>query len=356
MNHRDTKFGSIYNTEEALIAFDALLSEAKASSSKVFFLVDENTHEQCLTRLLPELPNLGEYELLEVPPGEESKSIEVAAQLWSALAELGANRQSILVNVGGGMITDLGGFIASTYMRGIRFCHIPTSLLGMVDASIGGKTAVDVAGVKNLVGAFAACEGVFLIPDFLETLPERELRSGFAEMLKHGLIRDASHYSDLIRTGFEKVTPDQVRASMNIKLDVVESDPLEAGARKELNFGHTLGHALESHFLEAYPHDPLLHGEAIAFGMWLELELSVLSGLLDAEIAKAIQSDIASIFGRLALPESEWESVTSWLKYDKKNTNHSVRFVLLENVGKAVIDCSVDPSLIRRAYENWQAS
>lgn len=356
MNHRDTKFGSIYNTEEALIAFDALLSEAKASSSKVFFLVDENTHEQCLTRLLPELPNLGEYELLEVPPGEESKSIEVAAQLWSALAELGANRQSILVNVGGGMITDLGGFIASTYMRGIRFCQIPTSLLGMVDASIGGKTAVDVAGVKNLVGAFAACEGVFLIPDFLETLPERELRSGFAEMLKHGLIRDASHYSDLIRTGFEKVTPDQVRASMNIKLDVVESDPLEAGARKELNFGHTLGHALESHFLEAYPHDPLLHGEAVAFGMWLELELSVLSGLLDAEIAKAIQSDIASIFGRLALPESEWESVTSWLKYDKKNTNHSVRFVLLENVGKAVIDCSVDPSLIRRAYENWQAS
>lgn len=356
MSFRNTPFGPVFHDENALAALDSVFNECKEKGVKVFFLVDENTHEKCLVRLLPELPSLGEYELLEIPPGEDSKSIEVVAQLWSALAELGANRHSLLVNVGGGMITDLGGFVASCYMRGIHFAQVPTSLLGMVDASIGGKTGVDVSGIKNLAGAFATSIGVFLIPDFIETLPERELKAGFAEMLKHGLIRSATHFVELTEVGYNGLNqrPDLIRASMSIKLDVVEADPNESTIRKELNFGHTLGHALESHFLQKGGDEVLLHGEAVAHGMWLEVEISALLGYLDRNTAADIQAQLDRYFGRLEMTESEWNLVTSWLKYDKKNKDESPRFILLKDLGEAIVDCSVDLDLLHQAFSNWQ--
>lgn len=356
MNYRETKFGKVYHSEDALIALDQQLGELKNSGVVVFFLVDENTHENCLSRLLPELPSLGKYELLEVPAGEESKSAEMALQLWSAMAELGADRKSVLINVGGGMITDLGGFLASTYMRGIRYFNIPTSLLGMVDASIGGKTGVDVGNIKNLAGAFTFSDGVFLIPDFLETLDDRELRAGFAEMLKHGLISDSTHLAEIVECGYEGLAskPELIRRSMDIKMDVVEADPKESGLRKILNFGHTFGHALESYALENYPQDPLLHGEAVAFGMWVEAELSFQKGLLTKEDTRWIQAYIDAEFGKLELPEKEWDSVLSWLKYDKKNTAGSIRCSLLEKIGKATFDVEVSEAEFMQAFSTWQ--
>ncbi|KAB2810293.1 3-dehydroquinate synthase [Phaeocystidibacter luteus] len=340
MNFRETKFGNVYANEQALSELDSLLGLYSESESLVFFLVDENTHEKCLVRLIPELPSLGKYEILEVPAGEESKSIEVVYNLWTSLSELGADRHALLVNVGGGMITDLGGFVASTYKRGIEFAHVPTSLLGMVDASLGGKTGIDVEGAKNLVGTFASTKGVFLIPDFLETLPERDTLSGFAEMIKHALISSEDEWKRISKSNpltlWEQ--PDVVRDSMKVKLDVVEDDPKEAGARKHLNFGHTFGHALESFFLDSNPENPLLHGEAIAHGMWMEVEASVMTCGLSRETANEIQALIDETYPAISIDESKYEAVLEWLKFDKKNSGGSVRFVLLEKIGKPVRD------------------
>ncbi|NVK26745.1 MAG: 3-dehydroquinate synthase [Flavobacteriia bacterium] len=343
MNFRETKFGNVYANEQALSELDSLLGLCAKSESLVFFLVDENTHEKCLVRLIPELPSLGKYEILEVPAGEESKSIEVVYNLWTSLSELGADRKALLVNVGGGMITDLGGFVASTYKRGIEFAHVPTSLLGMVDASLGGKTGIDVQGAKNLVGTFASSKGVYLIPDFLETLPKRETLSGFAEMLKHGLITSEAEWAKVSNSNPLTLweNPDVVRDSMKVKLDVVEEDPKESGPRKHLNFGHTFGHALESYFLEANPDNPLLHGEAIAHGMWMEIEASVMTCNFDRKVASEIQSLIDELYPEISIKESEFEKVLEWLKFDKKNSGGAIRFVLLEKIGKPVRDCDL---------------
>lgn len=343
MNYRETKFGNVFATDDALLALDAALRECKGRGAVVFFLVDEHTHELCLPRLLPELPSLGTYEILEVPAGEESKSAEMALQLWAAMAELGADRRSVLISLGGGMISDLGGFLAATYMRGLSSILIPTSLLGMVDAAFGGKNAVDVGGIKNLAGTFSSSDGVYLIPDFLETLPEREIRAGMAEMVKHGLITDPGHFANLRAiTPEELVThPWLIRDSLNIKISVVEQDPLESGLRKTLNFGHTFGHAIESHFL-TQGEKALLHGEAVAAGMWLETELSVLKGLLDRSVADDIQSVLESLFGRLVLDEEDYPNILRWIRFDKKNRNSVVKFVLLKSIGQTEIDVEAD--------------
>lgn len=355
-NYWDTKFGPVYANEQALSELDSFLGHYKERGSKVFFLVDENTHENCLVRLVPELPSLGEYEVLEVPPGEESKSIEIVYHLWSSLLELEADRHSVLINVGGGMITDLGGFVASTYKRGIDFANVPTSLLAMVDAAIGGKTGIDVGGAKNVAGTFSSSKGLFLIPDFLETLPERETISGFAEMVKHALISGSSWEAISAMSPLELWSrPDEVRASMQVKIDTVESDPLESGPRKYLNFGHTFGHAIESHFLSTQPESPLLHGEAIAIGMWLEVELSVYAAGLDRSIASKIQEFLVNTFPKPELPESSWDDLLLWLSHDKKNKGGIPQFVLLENLGKPTLDHELSSDQLKMALHAWNA-
>ncbi len=357
MNHRLTKFGKVYATLEAVIDLNSVLKVYNDRGVKVFFLVDENTHEACLPPLLQELPDLGEYEVLEVPPGEASKSIEVSYQLWGALSELGADRHSLLVNVGGGMITDLGGFIASTYKRGVPFVNVPTSLLAMVDAAVGGKTGVDVGGVKNMVGTFSSSEGVFIVPDFLYSLPDRELIAGFAEVVKHALISSPERWRAVKSCKPQDLRENQdlVRDSLSVKLDIVESDPLEKGDRKFLNFGHTLGHAIESHFLETQPDHALLHGEAVAIGMWLELELSVKNCGLDPSIKEGIQGYLTSIFPKPELAKESWEDILAWLKHDKKNESGAVRFVLLESLGKPVANVEIDKDQIIDALASWNS-
>ena len=226
---------------------------SQLNPSKIFILVDENTHNHCLPILLPNLETDAPFEVIEIEAGEENKNIGTATQLWEIFSEMEADRKSLLINLGGGVVTDLGGFVASTYKRGIRFINLPTTLLAMCDASIGGKTGIDHQYLKNVIGTFALPEAILFYPKFLDTLKFEELRSGFAEMLKHGLIADEKHWNDLI--SLEKIAPQFIepfiQRSMEIKQDVVSKDFREQNIRKNLNFGHTIGHAVESLFRNA---------------------------------------------------------------------------------------------------------
>lgn len=305
--------------------------------SKLFFLVDENTHEYCLPILLPNLETDIPFEILEIEAGEEMKTIETAAQLWQILAEFEADRKSLIINLGGGVITDLGGFVASTYKRGIPFINIPTSLLAMCDASIGGKTGIDHSFLKNIVGTFALPLKIFYYPNFLKTLPFSELRSGFAEMLKHGLIADHNHWEQLI--SIDTLSPEQIAphigTSMEIKQRVVNEDFKEENIRKTLNFGHTIGHALESLFIQNGK--PIPHGEAVALGMIFETELSHLEGLISKEKAEFIISQIKRFYPYINIPFTN-EDILSLMVNDKKNTNGNINFSLITDIGNCIFD------------------
>ncbi len=308
--------------------------------SKVFFLVDEHTHECCLPSLLAALSHLETYEVLEVEAGEESKSPEVLVNLYYALTELEADRHALLVNVGGGVVTDLGGFLAATYKRGISFVHFPSSLLAMVDASVGGKTGIDLGPYKNQVGAFAEPLGVYVYPDFLETLAAKHVRAGFAEMLKHGFIADRA-YLDVLAKEYTRGTPPSVshiERSIEIKAEIVAQDFREGGDRKKLNFGHSFGHAFEGVYLAAG--NAILHGEAVAIGMLAELYLSKKKLHLPEEQFKQGCTIVENIFGRTDL-SVDAEKVFALLKNDKKNEAGKLRFVLLPELGRAQVDVEV---------------
>lgn len=308
------------------------------SFSKIFILVDENTHEYCLPVLLGNMETDLGFEILEIEAGEEMKNIQTANQLWEILTEMQADRKALVINLGGGVITDMGGFVASTYKRGIQFINIPTTLLSMCDASIGGKTGIDLMHYKNMVGTFAFPEQIFIYPKFLETLPFKELRSGFAEMLKHGLIADKSHWNQLIqihKIDVEAVTP-HIQTSMDIKQDVVEKDFHESNIRKTLNFGHTIGHAVESLCLQQG--NPILHGEAVAMGMIAETHLAYLENLISEDDSKAIIENIQRYYPYLDISDFSDENITELLLNDKKNIDSKINFSLLSGIGSCNYD------------------
>ena len=312
------------------------LNELKPS--KIFVLCDENTHEYCLPQLLTNLETEIPFEILEIEPGEEMKTIETATQLWEILSEFETDRKAVMLNVGGGVITDLGGFVASTYKRGIKFINIPTTLLGMCDASIGGKTGIDHQFLKNIVGTFALPEQIFVFPEFLKTLPFPELRSGFAEMLKHGLIADSGHWTDLISIGnlsAETVSP-FIEKSMQIKQNVVELDFKEQNIRKNLNFGHTIGHALESLFLQKGNLIP--HGEAVALGVICETRLSFLENLISEEQLHLIIQNIQKYFPYISIAGFSDEEILSLMQNDKKNNDGKINFSLIDDIGNCRFD------------------
>ncbi len=322
--------------------------------SKIFILVDENTHQYCLPKLLGNLESEIPFEIIEIEAGEELKTVETAAQLWQILAEFEADRKCLIINLGGGVITDLGGFVASTYKRGVKFINIPTTLLGMCDASIGGKTGVDLSFLKNMVGTFSLPEKIFLYPKFLETLPFVELRSGFAEMLKHGLIADSKHWEDLISINdltFENITP-YIERSMQIKQEVVEKDFREENIRKTLNFGHTIGHAVESLFLESGKAIP--HGEAVAMGMICETKLSELEGLIDEKISSQIISTINHYFPTLIIENFSENEIMNLMKNDKKNSLQNIHFSLITNIGSCVFYHSASDKNIKFCLEYYK--
>lgn len=308
------------------------------SFSKIFILVDENTHEYCLPILLGNMETDLGFEILEIEAGEEMKNIQTANQLWEILTEMQADRKALVINLGGGVITDMGGFVASTYKRGIQFINIPTTLLSMCDASIGGKTGIDLMHYKNMVGTFAFPEQIFIFPKFLETLPFKELRSGFAEMLKHGLIADKNHWDQLIQVRkleVETVIP-HIQTSMNIKQDVVDKDFHEQNIRKTLNFGHTIGHAVESLCLQQG--NPILHGEAVAMGMIAEAHLAYLENLISETDANMVIENVQRYYPYLDINDFKDEDITALLMNDKKNTDSKINFSLLSGIGSCTYD------------------
>jgi len=354
MDSISTKNATVYFNTEVYTALNQYIKTTKPST--IFILVDTNTHDYCLPKFLERIES-GDVviEVMEMPNGEEHKSIDICSGVWEALSEYNADRKSLLINLGGGVVTDLGGFVASTYMRGIAYINIPTSLLAMVDASVGGKTGVDLGALKNQVGVIN--EGVMVGVDtsFLDTLPQNEMVSGFAEMLKHGLIYDKTYWNTL--THLEKLDLsdlDQlIYDSIIIKNKIVTSDPKEQGLRKILNFGHTLGHAIESYFLENADKTPLLHGEAIAVGMILEAYLATKVCGLSKDDLEIITEGILKTFSKVKITKQDQKIIIDLLKYDKKNSHGVVKFVLLEAIGKPKIDCVVSNELILEAFEYY---
>lgn len=323
--------------------------------SKLFFIVDSNTNTHCLPIFLSLTATDIPIEIIEIEPGEINKNIETCIELWRVLTDLGADRKSLIINLGGGVITDLGGFVASAYKRGVDFINVPTSLLAMVDASVGGKTGVDFEGIKNQIGFINTPAAVLIDVQYLETLPQREMRSGLAEMLKHGLIADKNYwdlFSDLKNLTTDDLTG-LIYRSVEIKSEIVSQDLHENNIRKILNFGHTLGHAIESYYLmNQNDKKMLLHGEAIAIGMVLESYISLQKNLISIEEFRQIENTIYSIFEKVVFTAHDIEEIMSLIKHDKKNVAGKVNFVLLNGIGRAKINKEVDNKLIYNAFKN----
>ncbi len=320
---------------------------------KVFVIVDENTERDCLPILENYLPKIILHRIV-IPSGELNKNIGTCQIIWQEMMLKSANRNSLVINLGGGVIGDMGGFCASTFKRGMDFIQIPTTLLSQVDASIGGKLGIDFQQIKNSIGLFANPKAVFVNPIFLKTLSQREIRSGFAEIIKHTLIADAEQWEVLTRIPDLANVDWSVRLmpSLNIKKTVVEADPFEKGWRKSLNFGHTIGHAVESLFLETDA--PLLHGEAIAIGMICESYLSCeILGMPQADL-KAIVDFILKIYGKIDLSKLDKKELLELMLQDKKNDANVINFTLLDKIGTANVNQTTNEYLITKSLNFYE--
>ena len=345
----------VYFQEEAYLKLNKFIADSK--HSKIFILVDENTNEYCLPLLLEALETNSEIEIIEIEAGEENKNLETCSGVWEALTELGADRKSLLINLGGGVITDLGGFVASCFKRGIAFVNIPTTLLSMVDASVGGKTGVDLGVLKNQIGLFSNPEMVLIDTQYLETVSEREIRSGLAEIIKYGLTYDVEIWNEIIK--FKELNLNNISTlihrSIEIKNEVVTEDPKEAGLRKVLNFGHTLGHAVESYYLESEDKENLTHGEAIAIGMITETYISEKLLNFPAAKLKAIKDKMIAIYGKVQINKADYDGIMELLIHDKKNVGGRVNFVLLTDFEQFKFDCKVEKELLIEALDYYSA-
>jgi 3-dehydroquinate synthase len=308
--------------------------------TSICILVDENSKKHCLPLLDLEQP----YHLIEIESGESHKGLSTCEFIWANMASIGVDRHGLLINLGGGVIGDMGGFCASCYMRGIDFVQIPTTLLSQVDASIGGKLAVDFKGLKNFIGLFQNPQEVIVDYTFIHTLSEAELRSGYAEMIKHALIQNVDIW-DRIRSCDNWRNLDwqsEIYPSILIKKEVVEYDPTEKGLRKILNFGHTIGHAIESLSFET--DSPLLHGEAIAIGMICESYLSMKYGSLSADSYQEIRSYVLSVYDQIPVENllNRTDDIIEKLKSDKKNKGGKYMFSLLNSIGNCTYDVVIN--------------
>ena len=314
-----------------------------SETSQVFILTDENVAPFWLPEVAHWLHCDSAIEIV-IKAGEQYKNLQTVQRIWKTLMKHHADRNAVMINLGGGTITDLGGFAASTYKRGIKFINVPTTLLAMVDAVIGGKTGIDFGGAKNQIGTFVEAEDVLINPVFLETLPPREILSGLVEMLKYGFIADAN----LLNVNLENYQQHIDRCG-EIKRDIVAKDPTEKGLRKILNFGHTLGHAIESYCLTM--DHPLLHGEAVALGMVGALWLSVKQCCLNEKVLKDYEAKLPMLLSEaeISLSEADIEPILSYLVHDKKNKGEKPQFVLLKTLGKPMWDVSIDYDTLKRA-------
>ena len=319
--------------DDSLSRLEQWLSERAYSQVMVF--MDENTQRHCYPRLKALLPAHSSF---TISPGELAKNLATCESMWEALTREAFDRKGLVINLGGGVLGDMGGFVAATYKRGLDFIQIPTTLLSQVDASVGGKLGVDFQGFKNHIGLFQEPQAVVIWPPFLETLAFEELRSGFAEVIKHHLIADVAGWESLqAHTDLKAIDWEAlIRHSVKIKSKIVEADFKESGARKALNFGHTIGHAIETHRLGTAGH--LLHGEAIAIGMIAEAHVSCKEGLLSESALEAITRYILSIFPKVTIDEGEMPAILKNMYQDKKNVGGEVRCSLIDGPGGFLVD------------------
>ena len=307
-----------------------------SSHTKTFLLLDENTEKYCL-KTAKDIDFQNSIKII-IPSGEQNKNIDTVKYIWSQLVENNADRKSLLINIGGGMVTDIGGFAASCYQRGIDFVNIPTTLLGMIDASIGGKTGIDFQGLKNQIGVFSQPHAVVILYEFLETLPKRELLSGLAEIIKYGFIVDKSFLEAKLQNNL--VNPVFIKKAIDVKDEITRNDVNEKGLRKILNFGHTVGHALETYLNEN--HQEIRHGEGVALGMVSALYLSEKYCNLDHKWTAFYKDLYAKTFNRFNLNDIPVEALLDIMRHDKKNEGGDIRFVLIKDIGKPVYDVVVD--------------
>jgi 3-dehydroquinate synthase len=339
MSH-NTPLNSSYSLIEiGDLSFSGLASllEEKYNSSRIGIVVDENTHDYCLDYFLSIHPKFENAEIILLPCGEENKVMEVCFQVWEALTEYNFSRKDLIINLGGGVVTDMGGFIASVFKRGMDFIHVPTSLLGMVDASIGGKTGIDLGSYKNQLGVFNHPKAIFIDPSFLATLPAEEIIFGYAEMLKHALIRDKHLWNDikLINNDQDLTSEELLIRTIKIKVEIIDQDPLEGGLRKILNFGHTIGHGLEGYYLDK---SNLAHGHCVALGLCAESFLSWQRGLLTKEEYLDIENCIGRSFHFISISAEEITEILKLIQNDKKNSEDQLKCCLLSGIGSCLYD------------------
>lgn len=320
--------------------------------SQLGVIMDSNTATHCHPLISESLPL--DVKTFTFQAGEANKNLGTCSLIWQWMTEEGFDRKALIINLGGGVTGDMGGFCAATYKRGIRFINIPTTLLSQVDASVGGKLGIDFNGFKNHIGVFAQPEAVIISELFLGTLPEAELRSGYAEVIKHGLIRSSNYFHCLKAEGWQNQSwRDIIEKSVSIKKEVVEKDPKESGLRKILNFGHTIGHAFESYYLDTPSH--LLHGEAIAIGMICETYLSHKKlGLSLSEMEKIIQM-LTSVYGKFDFQMKAVPAIIELCGQDKKNEGKSINFSLLKHIGECDYNINVSKEEIEESILYYQS-
>ncbi|MBR1550776.1 MAG: 3-dehydroquinate synthase [Muribaculaceae bacterium] len=318
--------------------------------SSVFLLTDENTH-----RMVRPLVDLAATDII-IPAGDEHKNIDSLQQVWRALQQGGATRQSLLINLGGGVVTDLGGLAAATFKRGMRFVNVPTTLLGAVDAAVGGKTGINFGGLKNEIGAFAEATDVVISTCFFSTLPTTELKSGFAEMLKHGLLTGSDEFDRLLHFDLDQLSPgqllDRLQASVLVKQRIVEQDPHEQGLRRALNLGHTVGHAFESHALTCG--HPVPHGYAVAWGLVTECVLSHMMMRFPSSTLQQLATFVRRHYGIFSITCDDYDTLLTLMRHDKKSRQGEINCTLLAACGDVRIDVTVTPDDMRTALDIYR--
>lgn len=353
----------IHSGSSVFRELDSWLKERSATTDSIFILTDTNTRTHCIDLLLSGVPSLKSAVLLEIPAGEKTKSIRTASELWKNLSANGASRRSLLVNLGGGVVTDIGGFVASTFNRGIPFIHIPTTLLGMVDAAIGGKNGINLGNVKNQVGTFQHPDAIFIHTPFLETQDLYGLQVGFAEIIKIALVADpvlwkklaTGKLSDFLAKGTKgAVLDDLVFSAAAAKGEITVKDFREKNLREILNFGHTIGHAFESISMRGRK-KPLAHGHAVALGMICETWLSVQKSGLTAPDMDSIVELILDLYEFYPLSGRQAESMLKFIGYDKKRRNSGIRFSLLNSPGHAVTGITCEPDEISASLDFYRS-
>lgn len=342
----------IHFNEKGYNELTSLVSSKNYSS--VFILVDDNTLNCCYPRFIQLFATDKPIEVIQIDAGEVHKNMETCMGVWNVMTELGSDRKSLLITLGGGVITDLGGFVASTFKRGIDFVNIPTTLLSMVDASVGGKTGVDLGVLKNQIGVFANPELIIIDPEYLHTVTAREIRSGTAEIIKYGMTHDIQLFNEIKDNDTLNIV-DLIHRSIEIKNEVVLEDPKEQGVRKVLNWGHTIGHGVESYFLENPKKEALTHGEAIAIGMVCEAYLSSKVLSFPKDKVSEIKETIIKIYGKVTLTEEDYQPILELMKHDKKNVGGEINFVLLNNYEDFKINSKASDELIRESLQFYNS-